>query len=281
MKTNRFLGLGVIALSLLMNTACKDEEYMAVDTHLAGYVQKGPFISGSSVTVYDLLSDLSQTGRTFNAEITDNQGSFEVNNVIFSSNYVKIKADGYYFNEVTGKQSASQLTLYALADMSGKQTINVNVLTHLEKSRVEYLIKEGLTFDEAKEQAQTEILRIFNISASTQKESESLTICGTSENDAILLAVSAILQGYRTESELTELLSNISNDVKADGTLDNDAIGSELINHAVVLDTEKIKQNMLKIYPNKAASTVYFTKYIDNFIYKTKYKVTKKVNTVD
>lgn len=277
MKTSRFFGLGVIAFSLLLNIACKDDEYMAVDTHLAGYVQKGPFINGSSVTVYDLLSNLAQTGRTFNTEITDNHGSFEINDVIFSSNYVKIKADGYYFNEVTGKQSNSQLTLYALADMSGKQSINVNVLTHLEKPRVEFLMKEGLTFDEAKMQAQREILSIFNITASNQKESESLTICGTSENDAILLAVSSILQGYRTESELTELLSNISNDVKADGTLDDEQIGSDLINHAVSLDTEQIKQNMLKIYPDKKASTVCFSKYVQNFIAKTQYKVTRKV----
>jgi len=42
--------------------------------NVIGYAQKGPFINGSSVTVYDLQSNLSPTGKSFNAQIIDNKG---------------------------------------------------------------------------------------------------------------------------------------------------------------------------------------------------------------
>jgi hypothetical protein len=36
----------------------------------------------------------------------------------------------------------------------------------------------------------------------------------TGEDNAILLAISLIIQGFRTESELTDLLANISTDIR-------------------------------------------------------------------
>ena len=42
-----------------------------------GLVQKGPFISGTSISMYALNTDLSQTGKTYNTQITENKGSFE------------------------------------------------------------------------------------------------------------------------------------------------------------------------------------------------------------
>jgi len=66
---------------------------------------------------------LSQTGKSFSSQIKDNQGSFELSNVQLSSPYVELKADGFYFNEVTGEISTSQLTLYALADVTNISTL--------------------------------------------------------------------------------------------------------------------------------------------------------------
>jgi len=115
---------------------------------VTGYAQKGPFINGSSVTAYDLQSNLAPTGKSYNTQITDYKGAFELEDIPLSSNYVSLKADGFYFNEVTGKQSSAQITLYALSDISDKTNININLLTHLEKARVEYLTK--ITFIQIK-----------------------------------------------------------------------------------------------------------------------------------
>lgn len=276
MKRNKLLQLIILLGMTGFVASCHsaDDEGIYPARTISGYVQKGPFVNGSSVTVYDLLENLSPTGKTYNTEITDNTGSFEIGEFYLSSNYAKLRADGYYFNEVTGKLSDSQLTLYALVDVSNTANINVNVLTHLEKARVEYLMnKQGLWFAEAKVQAQKEILSIFNISKSDIKSSESLDISGTDDSNSILLAVSAILQGQRSESELTELMAAISTDIKADGVLSDVTLGSELITQASRLDTTAIKANMTKIYSKQSVGLSKFGKYINNFVKSSKYKI--------
>jgi hypothetical protein len=254
----------------------KDNNSSPTIQNIIGYVQKGPFINGSSITVYDLQSDLSPSGKSYNSQIMDNKGTFQLSNISLSSNFVSLRADGFYFNEILGQQSATQITLYALSDVTDKSDININILTHLEKSRVEYLIKNGKSFSVAKTQAQKEILAIFNIEKSSNTSSENLNISESGDDNGILLAVSAILQGYRSEGELTELLSNISNDISTDGTLNNDTLGSALINHAIFLDTVSIKNNLAKWYSDNGATANIpnFGKYVSNFISKTNFKIT-------
>ena len=75
-----------------------------------------------------------------------------------------MSANGYYFNEVAGSLSNSALTLQALADLTEGTSVNVNLMTHLERKRVEQLIDSGTTgFTGAKSQAQSEIMKIFGI----------------------------------------------------------------------------------------------------------------------
>jgi hypothetical protein len=164
-----------------------------------------------------------------------------------------------------------------LADIENKSTVNVNLMTHLENSRVEKLMEGGMSFSDAKAQAQREILAVFNIVKSDMESSEFMDISKEGEDNAILLAISSILQGYRTESELTELMSNIINEMRDDGTMDDQQLGSSLINHAIVLDTVSITNNLLARYEElgSAASIPHFGKYISNFIENTEFVVTK------
>jgi hypothetical protein len=276
-KINELFFTTFVISMILFLTNCKKDNNGSATTiqNVIGYAQKGPFINGSSITVYDLQSNLSPSGKSFNAQITDNKGTFELSDISLSSNYISLRADGFYFNEISGQQSAAQITLYALSDITGKSDININILTHLEKSRVEYLMKNGKSFADSKIQAQKEILAIFNIEKSNIKTSENLNISQSGDDNGILLAISSILQGYRSESELTDLLSNISNDIKADGTLDSDTLGSTLISHAIYLDTTSIRSNLTKIYSDigSTSSIPNFGKYISNFMTKTKFKI--------
>jgi hypothetical protein len=267
-----------IIVTGILTSCIKDENAGVKGKNLSGYAQKGPLISGSSVTVSDLKSDLSPTGKSFSAQITDNKGKFQLENIALSSDYAGLRADGFYFNEVSGAQSVSQITLYALADVSGKSDININLLTNLEKSRVEYLMKNGKSFSEAKTQAQKEILAIFNIEKDNIKNSENLDVSEAGDDNGILLATTSILQGYRTESELTELLSNISTDIKEDGELDSEALGSSLINQAINLDTVSIKDNLAQRYSDIGATYTIpsFGKYISNFISHTQFATTEQ-----
>lgn len=270
-------GLGLLSI-LLGSSGCRqDSDLVQVKIQkISGQVQKGPFITGSSITLYDLQSDIIPSGKSYNSQITDNNGTFQLEDITLSSNFAALRADGFYFNEVSGKQSTSQITLNALVDLSGKNLVNVNLLTHLEKPRVEYLIKNGKSFTEAKSQAQNEIFGMFGFQYSGLKSFEDLNIGQNGEDNGKLLAVTAILQGNHHEAELTELLANISEDLKVDGKLDNATLGSELINQSRFLDTALIKTNLSNRYHELGLNPVIpeFGKYIKSFNNTTKFEFT-------
>jgi hypothetical protein len=280
-RTTGFIDFIILFLLIILFQNCEKDpnSTQEIIQTISGFAQKGPFINGSSVTVYDLESNLTSTGKSFNTQIVDDKGTFELSDIKLSSHLIKLRADGFYYNEVLGRQSAAQLTLYALADTKDKTNINVNLLTHLEKSRVEYLIKEGEIFSVAKAQAQTEILAIFNIQKDSILASETLNIFENGDDNGILLAISLLLQGYRSEAELTELVSNISQDLSTDGILNNDTLGSQIINHAIILDTTGIRNNLIQRCNQLGLSPDIpdFEKYIGNFILETKFKITESI----
>ncbi len=243
-RKSHFLAI-VISLSILF-FSCGDDNPVAPVTKekISGVVQKGPFNIGADVILSELQGDLAPTGKQFTSQITANDGSFEYAGLELVSQYVTLHADGFYFNELKGANSAARLSLYALADISSQLTLNINVLTHLEKPRVEYLISQGSSFAEAKATAQAEVLEIFSISKTDIRVSEQLNIAGSGEDNAILLAVSSILQGFRTEAELQEMLNIIANDLKEDGTMDHEEVKSSLAGHSLYILESKVKQNL-------------------------------------
>ena len=236
--------------------------------NISGFAQKGPFLNGSSVILSELNESLTQTGLTYTSQIIDNTGAFEITGISLASSYAALRVDGYYFNEVCGEQSNSQITLNAISVISDERNININVLTHLEKARVEYLMNNNsLTIDEAKSQAQSEVLAIFNISESVDS-SENLDISSQTTGDAVLIAVSSILQGFRSESEYSELMANIITDIRTDGELNSSSLGSQLISQAVLLNASDITSNIESRYESLGMniSVPEFESYITNFI---------------
>lgn len=218
---------------------------------ITGYIQKGPFILGSSITVQELNEDFSLTGKTYTIETDDDFGSFSITGE-FATDYIEIIAQGYYFNEITGDLSSSMLTMKAYADLSTNNDINVNLLTTLSKDRIEYLIdNEDKRFNEARIQAKTEILKIFNIpdtEISKIINFDQMDISQEGDSNAMLLAASVILQGSNTVAELSELVAKLSQDIKNDGVLDNPAYINELRENAMSLNYQSIKTNLENRY---------------------------------
>ena len=255
----------------------KDEDNTEETNHsfkveiFEGYVQKGPFVSGSSVTIQELDAELNQTGKNFYTTIINNMGNFERKNFELVSQYAQLKADGYYFNEITGKTSVGQISLNALVDVSESNTANINVLTHLERARVEYLVQEmNMPFTEAKKQALKEVLGIFSLNLPTATVSESLNLT----DDAILLAVSCILQGSLSTGDVVELMAKIILDIRTSGKLNDQALGSRLFNNAVSLPLPVIRKNMEDKYAelSKTVTVPNFEQYILQFLANTSYE---------
>ena len=248
---------------------------------LNGVAQKGPFLNGSSVIISELDSEYSQTGKSFNVQIEDNSGKFNIKNIPLVSSYINTRVDGFYFNEITGKKSNAQITLNGIVDISENKAVNLNVLTHLEKARVEYLLANtSLTFKEAKDKAQEEILEIFEINKSeVSLESEKMDISTGNNDSKVLLAISSILQGYRTEAEFSNLLADIISDIKTDGVINNQSNKSLLVSHAKLLDPISIKNNVLSRYLelSQTVSVSDFSSILDNFYQNTSFTSSDEV----
>jgi len=238
---------------------------------LEGKAQKGPFLNGTSVTISELDEDYTLTGRDFNTLIIDNSGAFEIPGIELSGDYVTFTVNGFYFNEVCGEFSNSPIILSGIGDVGETILKNLNVITHLEKARVEYLLAQGSSFSEAKKQAQQEVLNIFHIDDNIGA-SETLDLT----EDAVLIALSAILQGYRSEGQFSQLMANIITDIREDGTLDNRSVGEDLYSHAKVLNTKSILMNIENYYDDIGQSLTLseegFKPIIDNFLQETEFQ---------
>ena len=204
---------------------------------LNGVSQKGPFINGSTVTLFELdgSRSLMQTGRTFGGEIITDDGRFSVNNVSLKSSYVRMTANGFYRNEVTGKNSTSSIVLNAYSDLQARSSVNINLLTHLEYYRVGYLMENGLesTIKASKKHAQKEIFAAFGIDNNGFGYSEDLDVFGEGDQNAALLAMSVLLQGDRSEADLSALLASFGKDIEKDGKWDDAATRKKIAEWAL------------------------------------------------
>lgn len=107
-------------------------------------------------------------------------------------------------------------------------------------------------------------------------ESEELDISKSSDDHAILLAVSVILQGYLSVADLSELLANISTDIREDGVLNSQTLGTMLINNARGLNLEQIRNNIEGRYETLGIEVTVsdFEKYVNQFIDNTTFVFT-------
>ena len=238
----------IIATFFGLLASCEKEEFKTVKQEISGHVQKGPYIVGTSISMSELKPSLDQTGKAFTSQISNNSGFFEFTDVSLTSKYVEFSANGFYYDEVKGSISQAPLSLYSISDITSIATVNVNILTHLEKLRVEFLIKQNKSFSEAKKIAQSEVLAIFGIESGKMNSSELLDISNDNEGNAILLAISVIVQGNRTVGDLTELLANISNDIREDGILNSASTLNNLRNSAKSLTLATIRSNLERRY---------------------------------
>jgi hypothetical protein len=212
---------------------------------ITGVFQKGPFVKGTMATLNELNNNLSPTGRPYQTLITDDKGTFELKDVELVSPYAHLIATGYFQNEVTGKKSNGTITLQAIVDVTDKDNINVNVITHLEYYRVLDLVGGGMTVKAAKKQAQREIFAVFGIDSDGFKDSEDMTIFGASESDAALLAVSVLLLGNLGEADFTERIMDFSQRIRNGGSWDNEREKDKMADWAARADLEDIRQNIV------------------------------------
>ena len=221
-----------------------------VDLH--GAVQKGPFVVGSSVQVSVLNTDLTPTGQVFNTQTKNDRGEFEIS--FQSSGPVALEGVGYYYNEVTGQLSSSNLTLRALyaPTKSGEQAAYINMVTHLTTERIKLLVAGGTSFDEAAMLAEDELRRELAITfpgfSPTVGGVEMNLVGDDNADNAYLLAVSSVFiqtaanRDGSLEANLQEILNAATLDF-ADGTFSG-SFKQEITAALLAVDVRSITQQL-------------------------------------
>ena len=234
-------------------------------TTVDGIVEKGPFVQGSKVTLYDLDGDMTQTGLQFVTTTSNDLGNFAFNSPIkLSGHYAELETSGYFYNECDSSLSRSQITLRAITDLSRRNSVNVNIVTHLEFDRVKKLVRNGSSFADAKRQAETEIMKVFAI-PHTMTDPENTSLTSADDNAAALLAISAIMLADRTEAEFTEVLAKFCADFKDNGVIDTKAVRDSIASGQKKCHPGAIARAMKRFYAEKGSAVQVsdFAKFVD------------------
>lgn len=271
MKRSLLLAMAILAFACTKPNQEEDttpvvhggaEPATQTDCDIHGYAQKGQFVKGSQVTAFALGSDLVATGESFPSNISDDLGAFGISGKT-KAPYLELRAEGYYFNEITGAISENPLYLEAFVKSADKKA-NINLLTTAVRPRVKKLIKEGKSFDEALAQAQNELLTAVGFTGNAA-DFDSMDITGTSEADGMLLAFACMVQSDRSASQVTTFVQEIASDIEDDGLL-TPAVFDKYKSKLESVNPFSIIENMANYYAEKklAVTTVpAFYRYLD------------------
>lgn len=261
------------------------EDYRRTGVNLVGIAEKGPFLHGATVKVIELdsMQRLADSKRAFETCVSSTDGSFVFENANLVSPYVRVEATGYYRNELTGGLSSSMVTLNAVTDLTNRDTVNVNMLTHLAAPRVRKLVEDSgnnQPIGAMGDRALSEILAAFEINlggsmggngfggggfggggwnfggqqqtttttAGGKKFAEDVSLFGGDDYSGALLAVSIMMQSNGTGKDMLYLTSQISEDIKGDGNWGDNNAKAKLADWLVALDISggyaTIRKNM-------------------------------------
>lgn len=234
-----------------------------------GKAQKGPLLVGANVTVNELNSSFEQTGGSFTSSIASDDGSFGLNSVELETDYALVTVNGAYFDELSGQISANPINLQALADLSGRSTVNVNTLTHVIRSRMEALVSD-MSFEQASRQAQDELIAVFfGESEQLGADFDQLDISNVGDDNGALLAFSLLMMRDTVSSTATlvELLTRLRTDFGENGELNNSELLDQIRENAALLNEEIIRNNLEARYLQIGQTAVIpdFEKYLGKF----------------
>ncbi len=234
--------------------------------HIVGFAEKGPFRYGASVKIIELDSTqrLADSKKIHKTCITEAGGNFSFDSVDLVSPYLRVEANGYFHNELTGGLSSQMVTLKAVVDVTDRDTVNVNMLTHMEAPRVLKLVENSgnnQPIRAVKAQALKEILSSFEINLGgssgggnngfpwgygQQQQStvttdgrfaEDISLFDGDEYSAALLAVSIMMQRNGSGNDMLQYTSGIAERIKGNGNWDDNNAKADLADWLMVLDT--------------------------------------------
>ena len=108
-------------------TTNEDNESILSGETISGVSQKGPFLEGSTVTLYELDEHLHQTGVHYSTTIDNDNGKYHIDSVVLSKPYAWMIVKGNFIDEITGEKSTNPITLNGLVKVEKNKDININI----------------------------------------------------------------------------------------------------------------------------------------------------------
>lgn len=188
---------------------------------VAGVAEVGPFASGATVTVSSVDAKTMTVGAAaVNTKTTTALGNYTASGSLTSA-IGSFEASGKFFN-FSLPDFSNVKSLKAISDLRNRNTVNINILTHLEYGRVQTLVaQQGLSFTAAKERAEKEVLAAFGFKSDSTMF-EDISVYHMTDAAASLLALTDAMES--NPSLLDDLLKLTADDIAADGKLDENAV---------------------------------------------------------
>lgn len=269
------------------DTTAKAMVYRREGVNVVGIVEKGPFLHGTSVKLVELDSAkrMVDSPRIHKTCITSSDGSYSLGPFNLVSPYVRVEVSGYYKNELTGGLSSEPITLRNITDLTEKDTVNVNVLTHLEAGRT-WKMAENSGFNQpirtVKEQALKDVLKSFlifipgfndqSVMGGLQKISKTadeISLFDDGEFSAALIAISIMMQRNGAGQEMLNYANAALMTISGNGDWNDNAARADLADWLMVMDTSGvypvIRRNLESV--SNGATVPDFEKYLRNFWY--------------
>lgn len=167
-----------------------------------GFAQRTPFVDGSVVqlTALDEVT-LEPIGGTFTGMVDGGFSRYSVKVDSLKSKYVLISVTGNTLDYYNSLPSEKECILYAISDLNLRDSVNINMFTHLEYERVRKLVRDDkLSFAEAKKQAEKELLEIFHFSMNNSNDAyvaEDWSLFGDSLGDQTLMGLTVVFNRYK------------------------------------------------------------------------------------
>ena len=92
-----FKGLVIATLSLITFSCSENndpETFQPEIYNVSGKVEKGPFISGSTITMQPINSKMQASGEMYTSTIQDNIGNFTFDSELFEAPFAELTANG-------------------------------------------------------------------------------------------------------------------------------------------------------------------------------------------
>ncbi len=264
-----------------LDTLTGDYVFRRQGVSLAGIAEKGPFRHGTSVKVVELDSvmRLADSDRSHKTCVTSANGSYGFEGLDLVSPYVRVEASGFYRNELTGGLSADLVTLTAVTDLTERDSVNVNMLTHLEAPRTLKIVENtgnNQPIRTVKEQALKDILYSFGIKidgfndasfAQGQQQggfggfgqtapvtksmtADDISLFDDGEFSAALIAISVMMQRKGSGDEMIAYANGIADRIRGNGNWDDWGARADLADWLMVMDTSGAYRTIRKNLEN-------------------------------